>query len=85
MLITIAYISIWDTVNILKQTYDHNLAIASGYYITWFLLIIGLVRNIVLALDLSKDKKKNRIINIAQKWSNEKDSQDRIRWLFDDK
>lgn len=84
MLITISYISIWDTVNILKNIYDYNINIWSWYYISWLLLIIWLIWNIILAVDLSQTKKKNRIINIIQKWPNDNEN-DTIKSLFDNK
>ncbi len=84
ILITILYIGIWDTISLLKDTYDYNLWIWIWYYITWFILIVWLIRNIILALDLSKDKKKNRIINIIQK-ENTKQETEWLKSLFDKK
>ncbi|UFX83087.1 hypothetical protein [Candidatus Absconditicoccus praedator] len=83
LLITISYISISDVVNLLRENVSYSIGIGYGYYITGFVLIIGLIWNLFLALNLSKDKKKNKLINVIQKGQESNSQKDHIKSLFD--
>ncbi|MBS8121582.1 hypothetical protein [Candidatus Vampirococcus lugosii] len=83
LILIVSYISIADAV-LMIGLYDAYVGFSSGYYISGLLLIFGLIRNIVLAIDLSTNKKKNRMINIKSNLSNNKDDdQEKIKSLFD--
>ncbi len=85
-IIAISYLSIADTIHIINQTFTTQIQLITGYYIILTIIIIGLVWNLFLALNFTKDRKKNKIVNVIQKWGDEdKNPKEDLKWLFEEK
>ena len=84
LIMIVTYISISDTVSLLRENVSYSIWLGIWYYITGIIIIIWLIWNLFLALNLSKSNKKNKIINIIQKNNNNADhTNDSIKSLFE--
>ena len=86
LILAISFISIQQTISFLWNSFSMNLTIHSAYYINIILIIIWIIWNLFLALNISKNKKKQQFINIIREDSQKEETQkeEEIKWLFEE-
>ncbi len=87
LVLALQFLTIWDVITLLqKNVWSYSINLSSRYYVIWIWLILWLVWNLIIALDLSKLKKKSQIVNVINQSSEdeEKKLDEKLKWLFDD-
>lgn len=82
LLICIAFVGIWDTINLFWERVSTGIKLLYGYYIISWFLILWLIGNLLLAVNFSKNKKRSQLVNIIQK-EPEEEEVNQIKWLFE--
>jgi len=85
-LISTSFLSVSTTIKLLKNNFSNSIQLTYYYYLVWWLLIIWLLWNLLLALKLSKWKRKWQIINISNydHTKKQEDEEKFIKWLFEE-
>lgn len=85
-LISTSFLSISTTIKLLKNNFSNSIQLTYYYYLIWWLLIVWLLWNLLLALKLSKWKRKWQIINISNydHTKKQEDEEKFIKWLFEE-
>jgi len=87
LVMSLQFLTIWDITVLLKDRilWD-SLILTNRYYIIWIWLILWLAWNLLIALDISKIKKKSQIVNVMNQSNDEEEKKqdEKLKWLFDE-
>lgn len=80
--ITTAYMSIGEAVNLLKENFTYTISLTGGYYFMTILLLAWLVFTLVLTIQQAQKLKKINIVNMVKEDTTQKSDKELLKGLF---